>query len=300
MMNRRGYIVGYATDTAGYMVVFPDDDGRVSARSPVYSSVNVVPDRGLRPWVADGTGASRPPDSLPVAASDGAELPMWEEARALETDDDVPADIQRQVRVGAVPGDLGSRFSLLTKEEAASLPPGTAIMTKAAAQALIHKAKEEGATIVFDQVNPKEPNSKTARRYEAYKHCRSFADLAAVGRQRFQDGAPKLRTGPSTGDLVFAVMRGQCTFVSATDPTLHLGGEDAGLLPAAADDGGVQPTAGPQEAHMESTTAVDNEVAMPMVRSATISSVGAERVADPVGAAGGGSGVLSECGSHNP
>ena len=153
--NRRGYIVGYATDTAGYMVVFPGDDGRVSARSPVYPSVNVVPDRGLRPWVADGPGASRPPDTLPAAASDSGELPTREAARALVDQDVGPELLQRQVRVGAVPGGLGSRFSLLSKGEAASLPPGSALMTKAAAQAVILKAREDGATVVFDQTNPR-------------------------------------------------------------------------------------------------------------------------------------------------
>ena len=176
-------------------------------------------------------------------------------------DQDVgPELLQRQVRVGAVPGDLGSRFSLLSKKEAASLPPGSALMTKAAAQAVILKAREDGATVVFDQTNPKEPNSKTARRYEAYKHCRSFAELAAVGRQRFSDGAPKLRTGPSTGDLVYAVMRGYCTFIHVPDPTLHMGGEDLGLLTGEVDDSSGRQDGGRQRAPIESTTAVDNDV----------------------------------------
>ena len=228
-MNVRGYIVGYATDTAGYMVVLPDEDGKVSTRSVVYPSVNVVPDRGLRAWVADGSGASKPPAPLPLAGNDYDELPTWEEARRLDTGVDPPLLVNRKLRVGAVPGDLGSRFSLFSKDEAARLPPGTAIMTKAAAQALIAKAKDEGASIVFDQENPKSPDSKTARRYEAYKHCRSFADLAAIGRQRFSDGAPKLRTGLASGDLVWAVMRGHCSFVSLVDPTLRVGDDGDGL-----------------------------------------------------------------------
>ena len=104
-----GRIIGYAVDTPGYVVVLEDADGKVTNDCTIVSSVHVVPSRGNRPWVPDGSGSSSPPPPTGIS-TDYVSLPTPDEARAREPQSPTPGPTKRRVTVGTVPGGLREPF----------------------------------------------------------------------------------------------------------------------------------------------------------------------------------------------
>ena len=228
--NRKGRIIGYGVDTPGYVVVLEDEDGNVTSDCDIISSVDVVPSRGNRPWVPDGSGASVPP--LPVSiSSEYVFLPTPAEARALEGREPPPSPPPRRSTVGALPGDCGSRFSLFPhRSELSSRDPVPSVLSMEDADARIALAKERGESFIFLQDNPKRKGkaSASADRYEAYKHARTFADLHALRGSRLPNGKPALKSGPRSGDFFHDVRHHFVTFVTPVELTDHFDGAGTG------------------------------------------------------------------------
>jgi len=197
LANERGRIIGYGSDTPGYIVALDRDPSKPDEPRRVITSVDVTPRRAGEVWDTDTTWALAKQDSAAVLlerTGDYEQLPTTAEALAADAGTVATNRAPVVQSVGTAPGDAGSRASLLPRgqrQRATAASP--ACLSKDAAAERITAAAVAGQAFVFEQVNPK--HGVCRDRYEVYKSATTFDELEALSRRRLANGRHVLKGG---------------------------------------------------------------------------------------------------------
>ena len=182
VVNRPGRILGIGTDTPGYRVVLDPLPGQCDDTPVVLTSLDVTPRRNGLAWRMGVSGDGGPVADVVMSADDYRCLPT-RASLVSAPKGALPLRIPVVQRVGAAPGDAGSRESLLPfvpKGARRRLPPR---LSEAAAVAKVRDARRKKLRFLFVQENPKTGLSHA--RYEIYKSANSFVELWRFGREFF-------------------------------------------------------------------------------------------------------------------
>ena len=225
--SRSGFVIGFAVDTPGYIVLLKDASGNVSAKSDIVATVHVNPSRANREWTVDEKGVPVPPPPLELR-TDYAPLPRVSECTHSSSDEEGPRPHIAPYSVGTTPGAAGSRLNLYRGDEVRSQSSSSDLLSIDEAAAIIREAQEAGRSFRFQQDNPKAQSSHSRRRYDEYKHLTSFAELHALKGRRLPDGRVVMKTGPRHGDFINDVRHGYVRFILEPDPPAVV---DVGVTP---------------------------------------------------------------------